>query len=74
MPNDRRNSPGIDKRKKPGPDPVFTERVQLQVTKEQWRRMKLLCEALGVSMSAVVRQGIDDLIERVEGQLDAEEG
>lgn len=57
---------------RPGPKPVFTERMQLQVTKDQWRRMQMLAEALEVSISAVVRQGIDDLIERVERQLDAE--
>ncbi len=74
MPNEPTNLHRIDERRKPGPEPVFTERVQLQVTKDQWRRMKLLCEALDVSMSAVVRQGIDDLIERVERQTDAEEG
>lgn len=53
---------------------MFTERMQLQVTKDQWRQMQMLSDVLGVSISAVVRQGIDDLIERVERQLNAEEG
>lgn len=74
MPNDCRNLYTEDGPKKPGPDPVFTERLQLRTTKDQWRRMQMLADALGVSISAVVRQGIDDLIERVERQLDAEEG
>ena len=73
MPNSH-NPHSANEIRKPGPKPVFTERMQLQVTKEQWVWFQTMADVLGVSISAVVRQGMDDLIERVERDLDAEEG
>jgi hypothetical protein len=58
---------------RPGPDPRYTERLQVRVAREQWRKLQALSIALDVPISAVVRQAIDDSFARVEGELDDQE-
>jgi predicted transcriptional regulator len=58
---------------KPGPEPQYTERLQVRVAKDQWRKLQSLAYALDVPISAVVRQAIDDSFARVEGELDDQE-
>lgn len=50
----------------------FTERMEVRLTKMQWQRFKKLVDTCDVPMSELVRKAIDDLIDQVEGQLNAE--
>jgi hypothetical protein len=49
---------------------TYERRLQVRITRMQWRRMQALAAALEIPISEVVRQSIDDLLDRVEGDID----
>ena len=52
----------------------LSERVNVRLTRRQWDRFQGAAMALDIPISDLVRKGMDDLIDRMEGALpDGEE-
>ena len=52
---------------RPGPDPVFTERIELRLRPDQVRKLDRIAKAFGWSRSDVIRLGLDQFTDAIEG-------
>jgi hypothetical protein len=52
---------------RPGPAPVFTERIELRLRPDQVQRLDRIAKAIGWSRSDVIRLGLDQFTEAIEG-------
>lgn len=51
---------------KPGPSPVFTERIEVRLRKEQTDRLARFSKAFGMSQSDLIRLAIDQFSSTIE--------
>lgn len=58
--------PNLCARNRPGPKPVFTERVVVKLRPDQLQAVERIAHVLGVSTSDVVRWFIDQGVQAVE--------
>ncbi|MGI9121202.1 MAG: ribbon-helix-helix protein, CopG family [Acidimicrobiales bacterium] len=53
---------------RPGPDPVFTERIELRLRPDQVQRLDRIAKAFRMTRSDIVRLAVDSFTDAVEEQ------